>query len=350
MSLLGRFSAKRPDGHDHVGCGCWVRSTAAVAGSVAALLLGGCEGIQSVLDPHGPEARQIARITWFLVVGAGIILFLVTTLALFALLRPEQRGWIGSSGLIIAGGLVFPIVTLAALLVYSLVAAGVRAPAGSDVLEIEVTGYRWWWEVNYLDSSGDVAFTSANEIRMPVGRPVLARVSTADVIHAFWIPNLAGKIDMIPGRINELPLQADAAGTFRGQCTEYCGGPHAWMAFYVVAEEPERYAQWFEGQRQPARVPQSPLLQRGQELFLSNGCGACHTVRGIEAEGRLGPDLTHVGSRLTIGAGMLTNSIDNLTTWIAHSQRVKPDNLMPSFDTLSKDDLQALAAYLESLK
>ena len=318
--------------------------------STATVLLGSCEGVQSVLDPRGHDAERILTISWVLFGGATAVFFFVMGLTIFVLVRPARRDWLGSNRLIVAGGLIFPIVTLTALLIYSLETAGDMLSPAEDALEIEVVGNQWWWEVRYLDRNGDVVFITANEIRIPAGRPVTARLAATDVIHSFWVPNLTGKIDMIPGHVHQLPFQAKAPGTFRGQCAEYCGGPHAWMAFHVVAEEPEQFARWFEGQIEPAREPLIPSLQQGSELFIASGCGACHTIRGTPADGKLGPDLTHVGSRLTIGAGMLKNNSDTLAQWIAESQRLKPNNKMPSFDVFDADDLKALAAYLESLK
>jgi cytochrome c oxidase subunit II len=325
-----------------------------VAASLVAafLLLTGCDGIQAALTPNSPGAERIAEIAWILFIGAAVIFVAVMALTLYAMIaRPGRGGWIGSGALIIGGGLIFPVVTLSALLIYTLDAAGVMtAPAEGNPLRIEVIGHMWWWEVRYLDEDGNVAFVSANEVRVPVGRPVTAAVSTADVIHSFWVPNLAGKIDMIPGRVNDVTFQAEEPGTFRGQCAEYCGAQHAKMAFFVVAEEPERFARWFERQSGPAREPQAPFITRGRDLFLSSGCGACHTVRGTPAAGRIGPDLTHVGSRVSIAAGILDNHIGTLEAWIANSQRIKPENRMPSFDVFEGEDLRAIAAYLESLK
>ena len=320
------------------------------AGAGAALLLSGCEGIQSALHPHGPEAERLATISWVLSGGATAIFLAVMALAAFALIRPPRRDFLSSSRLIVAGGLIFPGVTLTALLVYTLPAAGILTEPDADATQVEVTGYQWWWEVRYRAGDDDVAFVTANEIRLPTGQPVPVRVDTADVIHSFWVPNLAGKIDMIPGRTNELALEAARPGEFRGQCAEYCGGPHAKMAFYVVAEQPEQFARWFERQQEPAREPQDPFLQRGRDVFVSFGCGGCHAIRGTDAVGGLGPDLTHVGSRRTIGAGILDNTIENLEAWIADSQRIKPDNPMPPFDFIEGEDLRALAAYLKSLQ
>ncbi len=323
---------------------------AAPFGGVALLWLGGCKGPQSVLDPQGPEAERIAAIGWIMFGGAGLIFLLVMALTTVALVRAPRHDWFASSTLIVAGGLIFTTVTLTALLIYSLAIArtAVRQPASDP--EIEVVGYRWWWEVNYRAANGDVVFTTANEIRLPAGRPIRTRVSTADVIHSFWVPNIAGKVDMIPGRTNQLTLEASQAGVFRGQCAEYCGGPHGWMALYAVAEEPDAFARWFERQLQPAPEPQEPVLRKGLELFLGYGCGGCHTIRGTDAIGRLGPDLTHLGERRTIGAGVLDNTVENLATWITDSQRIKPGNAMPAFNTIQGEELHALAAYLKSLQ
>jgi cytochrome c oxidase subunit 2 len=196
-------------------------------------------------------------------------------------------------------------------------------------------GEQWWWRVRYA------GFETANEIRVPVGRPVVLELKSADVIHSFWVPVLAGKLDMIPGRTNVLRVRADRAGEFRGQCAEYCGGPHAFMALYVVALEEKSFEKWAESQRQPS--------DKANPLFVSR-CGACHTVRGTAAAGTRGPDLTHIGSRLSIGAGLLPNNTGALAAWIASSQHLKPGNLMPSFEDFSGQELRELAAYLEGLK
>jgi cytochrome c oxidase subunit II len=314
------------------------------------LLVGGCEGVQSILHPRGPQAEQIATLGWAMFAAAAAIFLLVMALIAFAWFRRPQRDWFGSSRLIVGGGLIFPTVTLTALLIYSIAPGGLAGRQSAPEHEIEVVGYQWWWEVRYRDGNGDVAFTTANEIRLPTGRPVRTRVSTADVIHSFWLPNLAGKIDMIPGRVNELLLEASEAGTFRGQCAEYCGGPHTWMAFYAVAAPPDQFTRWFERQQEPAAEPQTALLQQGLDVFQAFGCGGCHAIRGTEAVGGFGPDLTHFGGRRTIGAGILDNTIENLEAWIADSQRIKPNNLMPPFDFIESEDLHALAAYLKSLQ
>ena len=208
-------------------------------------------------------------------------------------------------------------------------------------MRIEVIGEQWWWRVRYLDGAGRPEFETANEIRIPGGQPVLLELKSADVIHSFWVPALAGKLDMIPGRTNRLRLLAARAGEYRGQCAEYCGGPHAFMAFFVIAEEEPAFEAWAANQRAPAG--------QDSDLFLRQ-CGACHTVRGTAAAGKLGPDLTHVGSRKTIGAALLPMNRGALAGWIASSQHLKPGNLMPSFQRLSGEELRGLASYLESLE
>ena len=308
-------------------------------------------GIQSALHPQGPQADAIAAMSWVLIAGAAVILLVVLALAAYALWGPEKRrAWAASQRFIIGGGIVFPVVTLTALLVYALVVeVSIGGHTTPPAARIAVTGHQWWWRIHYLDAKGAVDFVTANEIRIPAGRPVELTLESADVIHSFAVPNLAGKLDMIPGRINRLTLHAHAPGVFRGQCLEYCGGPHAKMAFYVIAETPEGFERWREGQRRPALAAEDAVAQRGRALFLSH-CIACHTVRGTGANGTLGPDLTHIGSRTSLAAGILPNNRGTLASWISASQNIKPGNLMPAMNPFSGEDLGALAAYLESLK
>jgi cytochrome c oxidase subunit 2 len=289
---------------------------------------------QSVLGAYGPDAAIIAEISWVLFIGGAIIFAAVMAIAGYALFG-SKREVFASKTLIVGGGIVFPVVTLSALLVYSLVRAAALHPEEPGALRIEVVGEQWWWRVRYPD------FETANEIRIPVGRPVRLELKSADVVHSFWVPALAGKLDMIPGRANVLRVRAERAGEFRGQCAEYCGGPHALMALYVVAVPPEEFQRWSDGQRGPAEKQNSSFVAH---------CGACHAVRGTAAAGARGPDLTHVGSRLTIGAGLLPNNAGALAGWIASSQHLKPGNLMPSFGMLPGEELRSLAGYLESLK
>lgn len=308
-------------------------------------------GIQSALQPHGPQAAAVVTLTWVLVTGAAAILLLVVGLTLYALLgNHKRRAWAASNRFIIAGGVVFPVVTLTALLVYSLLLTRDLVHARKPpALHVEVVAHQWWWRIHYLDERGGIDFVTANEIRIPAGKPVHVALKSADVIHSFSVPNLAGKVDMIPGRTNALTLQATRPGVFRGQCAEYCGGPHAKMAFYVIAEDDAGFDAWRRRQRGVASISDDPLAQRGRALFLSH-CAACHAVRGTPANGTLGPDLTHVGGRTHIAAGMLPMNSGTLAAWIVASQRIKPENLMPSMDVFSGEELRALAAYLEGLK
>ena len=243
---------------------------------------------------HGPEAAAIASLTWVLVAGALAVLVLVSVLTVLAVRAP--RAWLGRPAAIVAGGIALPGLVLFALLAYASIAVP-RHEALAPALRVDVVGRQWWWEVAYLDESGARDFVTANEIRIPAGRPVELRLTSADVIHSFWVPSLAGKLDMIPGRTNILRISADAPGIYRGQCAEYCGGPHALMGLHVVAEPAERFEAWRVAQRAPAAAGAG----QGRALFEST-CGGCHTVRGTAAAGRLGPDLTHVASRSSTSA------------------------------------------------
>ena len=297
--------------------------------------------LQSALAPHGPEAGAIALLAWVLVAGACAVLLLVTALAALALRAP--RPWLARPAAIVAGGIALPGLVLFALLVYASVAVP-RPPSGA-ALRIDVVGHQWWWEIAYLDGSGKRDFTTANEIRIPAGRPVELRLTTADVLHSFWVPSLAGKLDLVPGRANVLTIAADKAGVYRGQCAEYCGGPHALMGLHVVAEAPDRFEAWRAAQRLPAAAGPA----RGRELFESS-CAGCHTVRGTAAAGVLGPDLTHVASRIALAAAALPNDAASRARWIASGQHVKPGNLMPEYPRMPPGDLAALGDYLAALR
>ena len=308
-------------------------------------------GIQSVLSPAGPHAAWVAQLSWIMFGAGALILLIVVVMTAIALFAPAGvRAAIGHRGTVIVGGIVFPLVVLAALFLWVLGGASTLVTAGPPALRVEVVGERWWWRVHYLDADDRVHMVTANEIRIPVGMPVEFRLKTADVIHSFWVPSLAGKLDMIPGRVNSYRFAADKPGVYRGQCAEYCGEQHANMAFYVVAMEQAAFDEWYGAQTLPAREPALASEAAGQELFESSGCGACHTVRGTGAAGTIGPDLTHVGSRVSLAAGILPNNRGTLAGWISSAQHLKPGNAMPSFDTLSGPELRALAGYLESLK
>ena len=318
-----------------------------------AFSMAGCSGVQSALWPQGPAAQAISNISWVMFIGAALILLLVMALALYAVYRaPDKRPRISGNMMIAAGGVAFPVVTLTALLIYGVVEMRyLRAGFTDAPVDIEVVGNRWWWDVHYRDGNSKQVVTTANEIHIPAGVPVKIAVRTNDVIHSFWVPNLAGKIDLIPGRINHIVLQADQPGLFRGQCAEFCGAQHARMAFVVIAEPADAYQAWLARQRQPAANPTEAAALRGREAFMANSCMDCHTVRGVgKKKEELGPDLTHVASRRYLAASTLENNRDNLIAFIARSQTIKPGNRMPSFPDLDQETLDALAPYLESLK
>jgi len=310
-----------------------------------------------VLDPAGPFAAPIETVAWVLFVMAGLVMTFVLCALGVALFGPRKwKRRIGGERLVWIAGLIFPIVVLSGLLVYGLTTtARIAEEPRPGEMRVRVTGEMWWWRVAYLDGEAREAFQDANEVHIPVGRPVVFELESADVIHSFWVPRLGGKTDMIPGRRNFMRLQADEAGTYGGQCAEYCGGPHALMGLTVVAHDAKAFDAWRAKQSAAAQVVasgQQSLAQvdRGRAVFDASSCAACHTIRGTEANGMAGPDLTHVGSRQTLGAGILPNNAGTMAGWISDSQGIKPGNRMPSYPVLTGQDLRAVSAYLESLK
>ncbi len=319
----------------------------------------GCRGPQSALEPAGRGAEDIAALFWWMTGGAGVVWAGVVALTIYAIrARPVARGGHWKAMLIIGGGAVVPTVVLAGLLVYGLaMLPPLLAPAPEGSLKISVGGEQWWWRVRYHPADG-APVDLANEIRLPVGEPVTFELESPDVIHAFWIPALGGKMDMIPGRRTRLTLEPTRTGVFRGTCAEYCGASHALMAFDVVVLEKAEFESWLTAQRAPANAvaaavageTPSPLIALGRERFFANGCSACHTVRGTEARGFVGPDLTHVGSRRTLGAGILPNNSRGFVRWLEETDRVKPGVHMPHFRMLPREEREALAAWLEALQ
>jgi cytochrome c oxidase subunit II len=317
--------------------------------AILALAFASCRGPQSALDPAGPAAASIHRLGLVLWIGAALVTVLVTVLTLVPVLHRRERP-IKRELFLWGGGVALPALTLSALVPCVMTVGGqMRAPTAADVLTVDVTGYLYWWDMSYRLPNGAGRSATANELRVPVGRPVELWLRSADVIHSFWVPNLAGKTDLTPGRTTRMVIQADRAGTFRGQCAEYCGAQHSLMAFEVVALPPAEFAAWLARLARPAREPVDPELREGRDLFLSLGCGACHTVRGV-IQGRFGPDLTQVGARGTIGAGTLRGGIGNIAGWIASAKHLKPGNAMPSYDQLEGPQLRALSAYLAFLQ
>lgn len=324
-----------------------------------------------VLDPAGPYAESVTVLAWVLF-GIGFAVTAIVVAALWLALRgPEKwRRRLGGERTIWIGGIAFPGVVLTALLIWGLtLTASLTRDLSGDEMRVRVTGHMWWFEVEYLGPDGEVLLRDANELHLPVGRTVALELRSADVIHSFWVPNLSGKKDMIPGRLTVLPVQADRPGRFGGVCAEYCGGPHALMGFVTVAHEAQEWRDWFEGRTTPrpaaanqnvaGELPRLTAVSRetepvspsnGRTLFMESGCGACHRVAGTEANGLSGPDLTHVGSRLSLGAGILPNNRGTMMGWIGDSQSIKPGNRMPSYDMLSADQLEAIAVWLEQQK
>lgn len=314
--------------------------------------LSGCAGVQSALESRGREALDIDPLFWTATGVGAVVTGLVTVLVATALWGPASwRARLGNDRVVWVGGIVFPVTVLTILLGYGLfvLQAGATRAIQAGEPTVTIVGKRWWWEVRYSDGN-DREIVSANELRLPVGQPVGIRLESDNVIHSFWAPQLAGKLDMIPGRANVLTLEATEPGVSRGQCAEYCGGAHALMSLYVVAMPPQDYAAWLAKEASPAPAPQTEQQQRGQKLFLENGCGACHAIRGTEAKGIIGPDLTHVGSRLSLAAATLPNDAEAFARWIRDNQHVKPENLMPPYHYFSDGELEAIAAYLDSLE
>jgi cytochrome c oxidase subunit II len=325
------------------------------------LLAIACESTvnQSVLSPAGPRAASTARLVWFSFIVAGAV-YLLTIGALFwAMSRARRRERTGGAlppeshrnmTLGVGGALAVSVVILLVFLGYDLAVVSARDPVPKrHPLTIEVNGHQWWWEVHYADTSAHGRFETANEIHIPVGEPVLFLLSSQDVIHSLWVPNLAGKKDLIPGYTQSFWFQADSAGVYRGQCAEFCGDQHAKMALFIVAEPREQYRAWVALQQQSSRPPSDSATARGQEVFLTSPCVMCHTIGGTPAGSHNGPDLTHLASRRTIAAGTLPNNRGNLAGWILDPQRIKPGSKMPA-NMLEPKDLDALLTYLQSLR
>ena len=309
--------------------------------------------IQSVLHPAGIQAARISHVWWVMLIVCTIVWVLVAAATLIAVARGRKGASTATSGQLTfsvatAGGIT--IVVLIGLLFDTIVIGRsletLRTP---DALRVQVTGYQWWWDVQYENPVAGLRVTTANELHIPVGRPVAIDLLAADVIHSFWVPNLQGKIDLVPGRRNELWLQADRPGTYRGQCAEYCGLQHAHMALLVIAEPEDQFQRWLTANRASAPQPQTPEQVRGREVIERGPCAMCHAVQGPAAGARMGPDLTHIASRSTLAAGTVPNTRGYLAGWIMDPQHIKPGNHMPATG-LRDEELQAVLAYLETLK
>ncbi len=307
------------------------------------------------LDPGGPVAATIAELWWIMFFLGTAVFLLVIGLMLFGLFRRRDEHTASEHAgnrWIMIGGIIMPAIILAIVFVFTIRSSVMAASInGTGTLTIEVTGRRWWWEVNYPEQQ----IITANEIHLPAGVPVDLILTSDDVIHSFWVPQLGGKMDLIPGRENRMTIQADETGVYRGECAEFCGLQHARMQFLVIVQHADDFDQWISNQQQPMQPPANDLAIYGQDIFLSAGCVYCHTIRGQDT-GDIdrsladpGPDLTHLASRSTIGAGIRQNNRGNLSGWISNPHGIKPGVLMPA-TFLSGEDLQALLAFLETLQ
>jgi cytochrome c oxidase subunit II len=315
---------------------------------------------QSALAPAGAQAARIADHAWFLIGITTAVGLLVLAAIAWAAFRGRRRAGeppmpaasaadeplIRSIGYALAATVAILFAILVASFHTGRAVASLRDPSP---LVVTIAGHQFWWEVRYEDPIPSLGVTAANELHIPVGRPVELHLTSHDVVHSFWVPQLHGKRDLIPGYVNTLWIQADRTGAFQGQCAEYCGRQHAHMALMVIAHEPADFVRWLEAQRQPAAAPVTESQRRGQQVFLQQRCSACHTIQGTGANGLIGPDLSRIGARTTLAAGTLPNNPEMLARWIANPQRDKPGNQMPA-TPLPPGDLADLVAYLGALK
>jgi len=314
-----------------------------------------CVDTPSIFSTAGTAANRIGVLGWILTSIAIAVTAIVAAVLLASLVRSraahgeEVQRVRGGVRWIVIGGVIAPAVILAAAFLFSVLTQSALAdsPRGS-MPTIQVIGHRWWWEVRYPEVAGQTVVT-ANELHVVAGRRVRLELTSADVIHSFWVPRLAGKTDLIPGQRNTMWMEADRPGTFWGECAEYCGVQHAHMNLVVVAETPDQHDAWLAAQRATAITPADSVSRRGQIVFEHAACASCHTIRGSRAEGRIGPDLTHLESRRTIAAGTFPNTRGNLAGWIANAQTLKPGSGMPTI-ALPAADSRALLAYLETLR
>jgi cytochrome c oxidase subunit 2 len=314
-----------------------------------AFLLPACSSASpSALRPRGPAAQRIDGLWWFMFWIALGVFCVVIGMLLFGMLRrrkPDsvERGS-GETAVVLLG-IVAPVIILVTLFVVSIHDLNaLSAPAKTNALTVNVIGHDWWWEVRYPQQH----VVTANEIHIPTGKPVLLHLSTGDVIHSFWVPQLSEKTDMIPGKINRMLIQADHPGVYRGQCAEFCGLEHARMSFLVIAEAPAQFDAWTAAESQPLAAT-TGAAARGEKVFLHSTCVSCHAIQGTSASATDGPDLTHFGSRRTIAANTLPNTRGNLAAWIEDPQGIKPGADMPPA-VLEPSQLQALLTFVEGLK
>jgi len=339
-----------------------VRVVRFASGGGLLMVMGACQGSQSVLDPAGPCNRMLNHLFYAMLAVAAIIWAAVVIAAFWAALSRRRRTREDLEPIIgppeaehrrhtsVVTALVgATVLILLFFLVYDFTVGRALAQRPSRALTIELIGHQWWWEVHYVDPDPSKIVVDANEVHIPAGEPVQIKVTSRDVIHSFWVPNIIGKRDLIPGYTSSLFLNADKPGIYRAQCAEFCGHEHAKMALNVVVHPRAQFTAWLAEARAPAAHPTDSSAAEGEKVFLAGPCSACHAITGTPAYGTVGPNLTHIASRLTIGAGTLPNTRGNLGGWVVDPQAIKPGVRMPS-NQLEPKDLRALLDYLETLK
>jgi cytochrome c oxidase subunit 2 len=307
----------------------------------------GTDRTPSTLDPAGSQADRLSTLWWVLLAMASVVFLVVGGFIVYAAVtrrRGNPGGW-ADHRFIVVGGVAIPFVILSVVAALTVVDSRALATAGTGApVHIAVTGHRWWWEVRYRDTG----FVTANEMRVPVDRPIELTIRSDDVIHSFWVPQLAGKADSVPGQPNHMVFDVNRPGTYFGNCAEFCGIQHTNMAVVVVALSQRDFARWQSAHRRAPR-PTGPTARQGQAVLEEQACAGCHTVVGTTANGTVGPALTDLGERHTIGAGALLNAPGHLAEWLRDTQHVKPGALMPTLD-LTDTQIRQLVAYLEDLK
>ncbi len=342
-----------------------------ILSSRAAPLVLAISDLQSALSPAGEQGGSIARL-WWLYFWVLTAIFILVAIFIFLAMLPRRKilaetASIGrleeisppqerSLAKVVIGAVIASIVVLFVLLFVdffagrSIYALNDQNTGDADALTIKITGHQWWWQIDYENKAEpSKMMTTANELHVPVGRPVKLTLQSSDVIHSFWVPNMHGKKDLVPGHPTEMWLKATRRGTFRGQCAEFCGLQHAHMRLTFVADTPEEFDQWMKSSSSDAPQPTTETQERGREVFMSNQCIMCHSISGTNARATVGPDLSHIASRPMLAAGAIPNTRGYLAGWIANPQNIKPGARMPP-NTLPSDDLNALLDYLESLK
>ena len=310
---------------------------------------------QSVFDPRGPAAYSLHSLMLFLFSVCGVVYVLVMIGLWWSLARQRRETDDAPSTDARITGVVMTLTVITALILTSFVTVsaitdhGNYTPLGPKPITVDVIGHQWWWEFQYRNVDPSQYVTVPNELHIPVGVPVVIRAQSGDVIHSFWVPNLQGKRDLIPGVITDTWIQADTPGVYRGQCAEFCGYQHANMAFFVVAEPMDTFQAWLQNERKPAVEPTDAEQMHGRDVMSSTPCLVCHEIRGTSLGSHVGPDLTHVGSRRSIAAATLPNTADRLDAWIDDPQAFKPGNRMPAH-LLSGADRHDVVAYLRSLQ